>query len=140
MSDATAKSSQPARYENGRFGPGNPGRPPGARGRMGNRVIMAILEDFLANKDLALKNARFGSPIAYLNTILKLLPSAEAAEPPDIRAWPDADVETALTRVHAALDGPRAGRDALIELEALLLGEGPIEPLPALGGHRNYGD
>ena len=140
MSDAAAKSSQPARYENGRFGPGNPGRRPGARGRMGNRVIMAILEDFLVNKDSALKNARFESPTGYLNTILKLLPSADAAEPPDIRAWPDADVETALSHVHAALEGPRGGRDVLIELEAVLLGEGVAEPLTAGQGHRINGD
>jgi hypothetical protein len=51
---------------------------------------MAILEDFLVYKDLALKNARFESSTNYRNTILKLLPSADAVEPPDIRAWPDA--------------------------------------------------
>jgi hypothetical protein len=140
MSDAPTTPALPARYENGRFGPGNPGRRPGARGRMGNRVIMAILEDFLVNKDLALKNARFENPIAYLNTLLKLLPSADAAEPADLRAWPDADVETALTRVHAALEGPRGGRDVLIELEAVLLGEGVAEPLAASPGHRINGD
>ena len=35
----------------------------------------AILNDFIAHKDSALKSARFINGAAYLNTIVKLLPA-----------------------------------------------------------------
>jgi len=140
MPDAPATSPLPARYENGRFGPGNPGRRPGARGRTAHRVTMAILEDFLEHKDETLKDARNFHVEAYLNTVLKLLPSQAAFETPEVRAWPDADVDAALAHVRGVFERAGEGRDVLIELEAVLLGEGPAEALPAGLAHRINGD
>ena len=136
MPDTPATPPLPARHANGRFGPGNPGRPPGARGRAAHGVTLAILEDFMVHKESALKNARFANPGTYLNAIVKLLPTQAAPEPPDVRDWSDADVDAALDRVRAALDGSRDSRDALAELEAALLGEDPADHLPARAGHR----
>ena len=74
MPDGHSPPTPVVRHESGRFGPGNPGRPSGARGRRGSHVVDAILDDFIANKDSALKSARFINGPAYLNTIVKLLP------------------------------------------------------------------
>jgi hypothetical protein len=136
MSDTPATPPLSGRHANGRFGPGNPGRPHGARGRAAHGVTLAILEDFMEHKESALNNARFSNPGTYLNAIVKLLPTQAAPEPTEVRDWSDADVEAALDRARAALDGSGDGRDALIELEAVLLGEDPAERLPARAGHR----
>jgi hypothetical protein len=40
--------SRPARHANGRFGPGNPGRPRGSRNRTSRRMALALLEQFEA--------------------------------------------------------------------------------------------
>jgi hypothetical protein len=140
MPATPATSPHPARYENGRFGPGNPGRRPGARGRTANRVTMAILEDFLEHKDETLKYARRFRVEAYLNTVLKLLPSQAAIEAPEVRAWSDADVDSVPAHVRGVFERAGQGRDVLIELEAILLGEGPAERLPASLDHRINGD
>jgi len=139
MPDTPATSPLPVRYENGRFGPGNPGRRPGARGRTAHRVTMAILEDFLAHKDETLANARKFYVPAYLNALLKLLPTEAAVEAPEVRAWSDADVDAALTSIRLVLESTGGGRNALIELEAVLLGEGPAEALTAGLAHRING-
>ena len=46
----TLAAEPPARYANGRFGPGNPSRPLGSRNRASQRAIMSILDDFEVNR------------------------------------------------------------------------------------------
>jgi hypothetical protein len=100
---------------------------------------MAILEDFLEHKDEALKYARSFHVSAYLNTVLKLLPTQTAVKSPEIRAWSDADVDAVLAHVRGVFERAGESRDVLIELEAVLLGEGPAERLPAGLDHRING-
>jgi hypothetical protein len=136
MPDNPLSSPQPARHANGRFGPGNAGRPPGARGRAAHGVTLAILEDFMKHKDAALANARFANPGTYLNAIVRLLPTQAAPGQQDILDWSDAEVDAALDRARAALDSSDGGREALIELEDALLGEGTADIRSARVGHR----
>jgi len=100
---------------------------------------MAILEDFLEHKDETLAYARKFQVPAYLNALLKLLPTEAAVETPEVRAWSDADVDAALTNIRLVLESTGCGRNALIELEAVLLGEGPAEVVPAGLAHRING-
>jgi hypothetical protein len=101
---------------------------------------MAILEDFLDHKDETLAYARKFQVPTYLNTILKLLPTQTGVEPPEVRAWSDADVDAALASIRFVLENTGGGRNALIELEAVLLGDGPAEVLLAGPAHRINGD
>ena len=101
---------------------------------------MAILEDFLEHKDETLKQARNFHVSPYLNIILKLLPAEARFDPPDVQSWSDADVGAALARVRAALERSGGGREALVELEAVLLGEASGPTPPALLTHRINGD
>ena len=98
MPDGHSPPTPVVRHEGGRFGPGNPGRPSGARGRRGSHVVDAILDDFIANKDSALKSARFINGPAYLNTIVKLLPAQPSIGGPDVRGWSDAEMDEAHGR------------------------------------------
>ncbi len=59
----------------------------------------AILDDFIANKDGALKSARFINGPAYLNTIVKLLPVQPSIHGPDVRGWSDAEVDETMVAV-----------------------------------------
>lgn len=133
MTDLPSGANLPARYADGRFGPGNPGRRPGARGRAAHRATMAILDDFMAHKEDVLQRAR-GNPQLYMSHILKLLPIQVECVGPDLEAWSDADVDEALARARDALTHSQ-GRGALIELEAVLLGESAV-----VSPHRNNGD
>jgi len=51
MTDAA--DPRPARYANGRFGPGNPGRRLGARGRSSNEMVLNMLAALQAELDAA---------------------------------------------------------------------------------------
>jgi hypothetical protein len=50
---ADAAEPRPARYPNGRFGPGNPGRPLGARGRASRVAVLDILRQLELEQEIA---------------------------------------------------------------------------------------
>ena len=120
MPDDHSPSAAVVRHESGRFGPGNLGRPSGAQGRRGSHVVDAILDDFIANKDSALKGARFMNGAAYLNTIVKLLPAQPSIGSPDVRGWSNAEVDEAMAAVRKIFAIGGTARDQLIQIEALM--------------------
>jgi hypothetical protein len=63
----------PTRQTNGRFGAGNPGRPPGSRNRS-TRVAKAFLDDFEANQDELLDRLRTAHLRTYMSVIAHLMP------------------------------------------------------------------
>ena len=83
----------------------------------------AILDDFIANKDSALKSARYVNGPAYLNTIVKLLPAQPSIGGPDVRGWSDAEVDEAMAAVRKIFAIGGAARDQLIQLEAVMFGQ-----------------
>ena len=80
----------------------------------------AILDDFIANKDSALKGARFMNGAAYLNTIVKLLPAQPSIGAPDVRGWSDAEVDEAMAAVRKIFAIGGTARDQLIQIETLM--------------------
>ena len=123
MPDGHCPPTPVVRHESGRFGPGNPGRLSGARGRRGSHVVDAILDDFIANKDSALKSARFINGAAYLNTIVRLLPVQPSIDGPDVRGWSDAEVDEAMAAVRKIFAIGGGARDQLIQVEAVMFGQ-----------------
>jgi hypothetical protein len=85
--------------------------------------VDAILDDFIANKDSALSRARSFNGAAYLNTIVKLLPSQPSLAGPDVRGWSDADVEEAMAAVRRIFAIGGTARDQLIQIEAVMVGQ-----------------
>lgn len=54
--------------------PGGPGRPKGARNKLGEVFIKAVLEDFEANGIEALEKVRKTDPSTYMRVIASILP------------------------------------------------------------------
>ena len=128
--DRTA--APPARYPNGRFGPGNPGRLAGARGRMSHKAVIRILEDFDLHSPVLLDRMRKTFTPAYFEIICRLLEKTPPDEPPAIAEFSDAEAARLLGVVQTCLQVVENPRTALVELDAMLLA-GP-EP------HRINGD
>jgi len=57
-----------------RFGPGNPGRPKGARNKLGEAFIEALHDDFNQYGVEAIQKTRTEKPDQYLKVIASLLP------------------------------------------------------------------
>ena len=83
----------------------------------------ASLDDFIANKDSALKTARFINGAAYLNTIVKLLPVQPSIGGRDVRGWSDAEVDEAWAAVRKIFAIGGGASNQLIELEAVMFGQ-----------------
>jgi hypothetical protein len=74
----------PARYPNGRFGPGNPGRPVGAISRSSQRAAIAILNHFEFNQEEFLHRV-MRDPRTYIRLLAHVLPrqvEVDLADPP----------------------------------------------------------
>ncbi|HEY2178141.1 MAG TPA: hypothetical protein VGH15_06115 [Caulobacteraceae bacterium] len=124
MTDET--TAPPARHASGRFGPGNPGRPPGSRNRMPSHAARAILDHFEANRERLLDEliARPDQRGLYIRLVSRLLP--REVEAPDVEppARTAGEVAAVYAEARMLLDGDGDRRVALAELEGLLLGAG----------------
>ncbi len=58
----------------GRFQPGNPGRPKGARNRLGEAFLAALADDFDQNGIAAILATRTEKPAEYVKIVASLLP------------------------------------------------------------------
>ncbi len=112
MTDIANTSQSPARFANGRFGPGNPGRRPGSRNRASHRAVMAILQDFETNHDAILERLREDFTPTYFAVLCRLLASQAETSPPSVAEISDLEVAETLDRARAALAGAGDGRRA----------------------------
>ena len=120
MDDASAKG--PARYPNGRFGPGHAGRPLGSRNRVSKRVALGLLNHYAAHEAEILEKLSSYFFTDYIRLIGRLLPRPPAADAPDLEAMPAEDVERVLGAVRAAMGRIEAGEGSLADIEAALAG------------------
>jgi hypothetical protein len=67
----TGKGNPPVEYQ---FKPGNPGRPKGARNKLGEAFIEDMLADWEANGPAAIVEVRTKKPDAYLKVVASILP------------------------------------------------------------------
>lgn len=69
--EKTGKPVPPVEHQ---FKPGNPGRPKGARNKLGEQFIEALQADFEENGKAAIVTVRTEKPDAYLKVIASLMP------------------------------------------------------------------
>jgi len=69
--EKTGKTMPPVEYQ---FKAGNPGRPKGARNKLGEDFIKALQEDFQAHGVSAVEEVRRDKPDQYLKVIASLMP------------------------------------------------------------------
>ena len=121
MEDASAKA--PSRDARGRFGPGNPGRPRGARGRMTQRIALSLLRHFEQNERqiLSTLTAYENIPV-YMRLIDRMLARSPNEDGLDLDALPVEDATRVTRAVRAALERVEAGEGSLADIEAALDG------------------
>jgi hypothetical protein len=118
-------SSLPARYGNGRFGPGNPGRRPGSRNHASRRTAMLVLQHFERNRDKILDHMALSYTPAYGALIGRLLPRQVELSTSRLDELTEAELARVLADVRITLGGGVIdARSTLIELEAIMTGEG----------------
>jgi hypothetical protein len=125
----------PARYANGRFGPGNPGRRAGARNRISHRATMAILEDFELHRGEVLDRLRRYFTPAYFAILTRLLDRELQTETPALDDYSDAELVRIVQLARAALNNVNDPRTALIELDGALLKQISLDPAHRINGN-----
>ena len=98
---------RPARDENGRFLPGQGGRPLGARNRASARVSRLILRDFEREAQTLLPTLRRWFMPQYLALVGRLLP--RGVEDAELEGLSEADAAAMLADMRAAVAALEAG-------------------------------
>jgi hypothetical protein len=137
MSD-TSSPALLARYANGRFGPGNPGRRTGARNRVSHRAAMAILRDFELREGEVLERLRKYFTPAYFAILVRMLDRELKIEAPTFEDYSEEELARTVLLARSALNGCADPRTALIELDSALVKRASLDP--AASAHRVNGD
>ena len=130
MDDNSARGA--IRHPDGRFARGNPGRPLGARGRISQRVALALLQDFAQHEGEILKRLRSTRFAEYTRLIGRMLPEASDLDASDLEALAPEAVARTMLAVRAALDRAEAGEGSLADVEAALIGLGEPDDPPKI--------
>ncbi|HLZ84593.1 MAG TPA: hypothetical protein VKQ54_13590 [Caulobacteraceae bacterium] len=133
----TPTPALPARYANGRFGPGNPGRRTGARHRVSHRAAMAILQDFELHRGEVLEMLRRSYTPAYFAILTRLLDRELRVEAPAFDDYSEEELARTVLLARSALNGHADPRTALIELDSALVNRASLDP--AASAHRVNG-
>ena len=128
----SASGRGPVRHADGRFGPGNPGRPRGARGRMTQRVALSLLRHFEENEAQILRAlTSYDNIHIYMRLIDRMLARAPSEDAPELEALPAEEAANVAVSVRAALERVEAGEGSLTEIETALHGLAPSEDAAA---------
>ena len=118
-----ASGRGPARHADGRFGPGNPGRPRGARGRMTQRIAFSLLRHFEENQAQILRTlTAYDNIHVYMRLIDRMLARAPCEDAPELEALPPEEAAQVAGAVRAALERVEAGEGSLADVETALHG------------------
>lgn len=74
MDDQPENTGLIGRDVSGKFAPGNPGKPKGARTKLGEQFLAALQEDFQEHGVAAIQTVRAERPHDYLKVIASLMP------------------------------------------------------------------
>ena len=122
MDDAASKPS--ARGADGRFGPGNPGRPLGSRNRMSRRIALGLMHHYAAHESEILERLTRFYFADFVRLIGRMLPRGPAEDAVDLESLPPQEVAHITRAVRHALNRVEVGEGTLAEVEAALVGAG----------------
>jgi hypothetical protein len=123
MDDASSRG--PARHADGRFGPGNTGRPLGSRNRVSKRIALSLLNHYAEHEAEILDRLSRQHFIEYMRLIGRMLPRPPADGQPDLESMPPEDEARVVDAVRAAVERVETGEGTLADVEAALLGLKP---------------
>jgi hypothetical protein len=127
----TTPSHDLTRRSNGQFGPGNPGKPRGAKNRMPRRIAFSLMAHFMANEALFLERLSDFFFKDYMRLLGRLLTRPTDDDGPELPEHLDpAEKARIIANVRAALDRVEAGEADLDTIELALGGCGEAAPAP----------
>ena len=116
------------RDDAGRFGPGNPGRPRGARGRVSTRITAGILEHFERDTDSILDRILIHRTESYVGLLTRLVPADGSVVISPLEEASDEELRAKLSAIRAVSAGGGEARHVLREIESGLYGEAGRPP------------
>ena len=120
-----ASGCGPFRDTRGRFGAGNPGRPPGARNRLPRRIALSLLRNFEDDEEQLLRKLSARDQLAvYMRLIGRLLPRDLDEELRGREMLEPQDAPRVARALRHALEKIDAGEGALADIEAALADHG----------------
>ena len=118
--DDTIPPRMPTHSPNGKFAPGNPGRPRGSRNRMSKGIAISLLAHYHAHEEEFLERlSKFFFP-EYMRLLGCMLPRDDPAAAPELESLDPADQARVLAAVRDACDRIETGDSSLADLEAAL--------------------
>ncbi|HWE47828.1 MAG TPA: hypothetical protein VG407_17545 [Caulobacteraceae bacterium] len=111
------------RHADGRFGAGNPGKPPGSRNKISRRLAVAILEDFEDHQEEIFERLRHSWLPVYTRLVSGLLPKSVEMTLPDLSACTEAEAKGKVLAVREVLHLIDCGQATLEHLGEVLMGE-----------------
>jgi hypothetical protein len=85
------------------FKPGNPGRPKGARNRLGEQFLAALADDFDVHGKAAIETVRAERPQDYLKVVASILPKELNIKTDPLEELSDAELDRRIKQLAAAL-------------------------------------
>ena len=130
--DAPMKAPRgPLHDANGRFAPGNPGRPKGSRNRMTRQLALSALQAFAVNQEEDMARLRRWFFPQYMQLMTRFIPREPHAPRPDLDDYAPAETALVLAAARAALEAVERGEAGLDALLAVLESDPTtLEPAP----------
>ena len=85
------------------FKPGNPGRPKGARNKLGEAFLEDLLDDWSENGKQAIIDCRKENPVQYVKTVASILPRELNVKVSELDELTDEQLERQLAHIVAQL-------------------------------------
>jgi hypothetical protein len=113
----------PARYANGRFGPGNPGRKLGSRNRMSKAIALGLLQHYRDHEAEILDQLYRVWFSDYIRLIGRMLPREPKESAFDLDTLTPEETTRTVEALRGVLDRIDAGEATLSDFESVLSGE-----------------
>ncbi|WP_217589758.1 hypothetical protein [Burkholderia sp. GbtcB21] len=88
---------------NGRFAPGNAGRPKGSRNKLGEEFLSQLHADFVEHGARVIQTVRTEKPDVYLKVVASILPTQMEVKIDPIEEMSDADLDRYIKQLAAAV-------------------------------------
>ena len=127
--DDTTPPRMPTHSPNGKFAPGNPGRPRGSRNRMSKGIAISLLAHYHAHEEEFLERlSKFFFP-EYVRLLGRMLPRDDPTAGPELESLAPADQARILAAVRGACDRIEAGEATLADVETALFSPSAEAPV-----------
>jgi hypothetical protein len=127
--DDTTPPPRSTHTPNGKFAPGNPGKPRGSRNRMTKGIAISLLAHYHANEAEFLDRLSQFFFSDYMRLLGRMLPRDDPTAGPELEGLAPADQARILAAVRGACDRIEAGEATLADVETALFSPSAEAPV-----------